>query len=281
MRSHQLAILLFGFLLTTVSCSAQKKLDSVNLETSKHSLHFEKSPYGLIFTTIEINGTSITAMIDFGDPNILQLSSTFVAENNIEVAESEGTAMMDLKGNKFTVNTGLIEAVVIGNNVEKNIAFSSSPNEMEAVSKQIGTEFHGVVGWGYFKKYHTTLEYSKSKFTLKREAPEIANPVAVVAINENQSYLVIPIQIEDKSVNALIDTGSPVSILDNTLEFSGEVASFKIGSGLIAEKLLQEDLSVLKDLNVQVILGGTFLANYTLYINPIANTISLEKRENR
>ena len=145
------------FLLIIVCLMVGCKSHKENNKLEENYIAIEKSDYGLIFTTIEVNGKKVKAMVDFGDPNILQLSSSFVESQKIKVKKIDAIAK-DMAGNTFEINEGTAEEVVIGKWKETNLKFQSSPNEMESVSKQINTEFNAVIGWGYFSQYYTTID---------------------------------------------------------------------------------------------------------------------------
>lgn len=265
MRSNILLVFCLSIAVAMGACSSKKEITKSKSSSIENIVEFEVSNYGLIFTEIMIAGNKIMAMIDFGDFNVLQISSTYVDKYGLSVKETN-SIFMDLLGNQFKVNQGTLKEVLIGSKIEKEVLFSSSPGEMESVSKQINTEFHAVVGWGYFKKYYTTLEYSKLKFTLCEEVPMVQQKVAESQVLDNDSYLIIPIEINGQNLNALLDTGSPVSLIDTGLGLDG-LMEFKIGDSPIQESFISEDLSMLQDLNVQVMLGGTFLSNYKVHIN--------------
>lgn len=274
MKIKTLFVIVFGLATTPMACSAKNHVTNSYQTSIQNTIEFEISPYGLLFTEIEVDGNRIKAMIDFGDPNILQISSTHVDRHGLVVKESKGVAM-DIMGNQFKINSGIVKEVLIGTKTEQDVEFSSSPNEMESVSKQIGTEFHAVVGWGYFRKYYTTLEYSKLKFTLSEKPPDVVNNVASTHFIDSKSYLIIPVVINEKSVNALLDTGSPVSLVDRALGLDN-LTKLKIGESEMQESFVSEDLSMLKDLGVSVLLGGTFLSNYRVHIDPVEMKITFE-----
>jgi hypothetical protein len=99
-----LAILIF---ISLFNCKdIQKKAITPPLPKAPNSINFQKSDYGLLFTSISVNGTKVKAMIDFGDPNVLQLSSSFVASENIQVNKTEAIAK-DLFGNTFEIHEGV------------------------------------------------------------------------------------------------------------------------------------------------------------------------------
>lgn len=264
---------------TLASCSTNKKVAKEKPTNTVNTIKFEVSPYGLLFTQLEIDGESVKSMIDFGDPNILQISSTFVKKKNLQVKETNMEAR-DINGNSFKVNQGTLNEVKIGNASEKNILFSSSPNEMESVSKQIGTIFNAVVGWGYFKQHFVTVNYSKKEFLLRKNTPSISNPKSTVMYPENSSYLIIPIVINGVNTKAIIDTGSPVSVIDAKFQSSLEkdVNGMNVGELEVQEQFHAQDLSMLSaiDKNAKVILGGTFLEKYQVHINPKEHKIILE-----
>jgi len=247
-------------------------------ESIVNPIDFEKSPYGLIFTTVKVNGTDVKAMIDFGDPNILQLSSRFVEREGISVAPSNAIAQ-DMYGNTFEINQGIAEEVRVGDWKKNDIQFSSSPGEMESVSEQINTQFDAVVGWGYFSQFYIEMDYKQNKFLLHKKKPTLGAVYASTVFNKSSNYLSFPVEVQSEKVNLIIDTGSPTSILDSTFYHSSELKEFSLQFGNQTLPLDFEliDFPMLKQLDAVGIIGGDFLENYIIHIDPFENRIEFVK----
>lgn len=246
----------------------------LNESSKSNTIHFEKSPYGLLFTDVEINGQKVKAMIDFGDPNYLQLSSSLVSRQEIQVKKTKAVAM-DVFGNSFDINKGIVKTVKIGNNTESNVEFSSSPNEMESVASQINTEFHAVIGWGYFKTYFTEINYANNTFTLTKEEPIGEEYLFHTPFDKNSNYLNIPVHFNQSKANLILDTGSPVSVIDSSYYQEKKLQStdVSLGGKEVDLDFYIQNLSVLKSLNANGILGGDFLGKYTILIDPFEKTL--------
>lgn len=259
-----ITLLKFNVFLIAINGYGQDKRNNENI------IHIEKSNYGLIFTDIQINGKNVKAMIDFGDPNVLQLSSQFVNKGGFEVKKTNAVAK-DKFGNTFDINKGVAKEVVIGLWKNVDIEFSSSPNEMESVAKEINTKFDAVVGWGYFSKYYTEVNYKASTFMLYKEKPKNRNILFSSPYNKNSNYLSIPVVINSKKQNLIIDTGSPITVFHSEFynENGRENLSFDIENKSFSLKPQSQELSMVKQLNAVGIIGGDFLGKYKVIIDPV------------
>ena len=139
----------------------------------------------------------------------------FVNEKEIEVSKS-GAVAKDLFGNTFDINEGIVKKVTIGNWESRNIKFASSPNEMESVSQQINTKFDAVIGWGYFGQYYTQIDYKTNKFVLAKNNVFQDSVLFKTFFNKNANYLNVPVLINDKEAHLIVDTGSPISLIDSS-----------------------------------------------------------------
>lgn len=261
--------------------SCKNSNQNITNDSTKESLNLiniEKSDYGLIFTNIQINGKKIKAMIDFGDPHILQISSEFVKNEKIQVIKTDAIAK-DLFGNTFEINEGIAKEVIIGDWKNINLKFSSSPNEMELVSEEINIKFEAVVGWGYFSQYYTTIDYKSNKFELSKNKPNNENILFRTMYDKNSNYLSIPVVINASKENLIIDTGSPLSVIDSSYYYKNELndLSFKLGNkDILIDNPHIQNLEMLKQLNAIGIIGGDFLGKYKITIDPFENKLSFK-----
>ena len=144
--------LIIAIFLTLFSC--KEKTNEVKSDT----IQFEISDYNLLFTKVEINKKEYTALIDFGDFAEFQLSTKLIAELGLKTEKSD-IIMSDINGNQYALEKGIIEELKLDGKTEKNITFFSANNEIDAVSKEVGTDFQIVVGFGYFKSKDFILDF--------------------------------------------------------------------------------------------------------------------------
>ncbi|MGQ8364311.1 hypothetical protein [Glaciecola sp. 1036] len=141
---------------------------------------------------------------------------------------------------------------------------------MESVSEQIGTEFNAVVGWGYFSHYFTEIDYQNGVFNLYKTSPESTETLSGVRFNTDAGPLIFSATLNNKEVNLMLDTGSPVSVFDPSKADISAVddVQFTVNNQVVKVAKYEQDLSVLADLGVVGIVGGDFLAQYKVLIDP-------------
>jgi hypothetical protein len=206
-----------------------------------NEIAFEKTPYGLIFTEIQIDGKPVKAMIDFGDPNSLMLSFSLSKSLHLKMKNS-GLKMADIQGNQYVLMAGTVENIQIGKRHYENLNFLSAEGEMEKVSQQIGTEFNAVIGFGYLSRKPFVLDYELGKIQLFEG---MEHQHLKCSFDQSQGYFVIPMIVNGQKMEAMIDTGSPVSVVDHSLkkEFQNQMISI---CGIdFEQRLLFEDVSQL------------------------------------
>lgn len=232
-------------------------------------IYFEKTNYGLIFTTIHVNGEEVKAMIDFGDQHTLQLSSSLTERLHIET-EITNYKVSDIHGNIWDVYRGELPELTVGTWKEQDVEFTSQEGEMEAVSQQIGTEFHAVLGWGYFKHYFTEIDYANGLMILYKNIHHSGSETMKVPFSRDANQLIIPAIIDGQEHKLMIDTGSPVTVVDTGMskKMENDTFEFILDKQSITLKAYSQDLSVLADLGVVAILGGDFLQQWKIIIDP-------------
>jgi hypothetical protein len=265
MKTNRIAI--------TILCLAFALLSPLSVgahaDPETNQIHFEKSDYGLIFTSIQVNGEEVRAMIDFGDPHKLQLSSTLVERLEIE-GKKTNYQISDIHGNLYDVYRGEIPELRVGSRSEQNVEFTYQVGEMEAVSRQIGTEFHAVLGWGTFRDSFTEIDYRNGVLTLSQNPPPSRNGDFRVPFRRDANQLLVPARINGEKQNLMIDTGSPVTVVDSNrnLTTPDGLLRFQLAEKELKLKAYSQDLSVLADLGVAGILGGDFLQQWIVTIDP-------------
>jgi hypothetical protein len=255
----------------------QSSAHSIFQNEPVNEIPIEISDYGLIFTDIRVNGQTVKAMVDFGDMHHLQLSSSLIKSMELPI-EKTNALVYDVNGNKRELFEGWVKEVEIGNWLDNNIRFTSQEGEMEEVSQQIGTEFNAVVGWGYFQQYFTEIDYKNRVFRLYKNSIDFWKGWTNVPFSKATGQLLMPVSFQGKEVKMMLDTGSPVTVLDLTKENIPEEAPFifQIKDQHFRVQAYAQDLSVLADLGILGILGGDFLSMVRMVIDPETQNIYLQ-----
>lgn len=273
---EKICIAFYFMLLGIASMTSPETVKTTDPDSNRIS--FEISDYGLIFTTIQVNGSEVKAMIDLGDQHELQLSSGLVEKLGIE-SEKTNYKVSDIHGNLWDVYKGEIEEFAVGNWKEQKMEFTFQVGEMEAVSQQIGTDFDAVLGWGFFKNFITEIDYINGHMTLHKDPPSRGSDSFQGPFRRDADQLIISVQIDGSNHNVMIDTGSPVTVVDSDLaqSISGDIFRFKLHGQPVELKAYSQDLSVLADLGVVAILGGDFLQQWTVILNPLDSVIHFSR----
>lgn len=256
------------------------------------TLAFRVSPYGLLFAEISVEGRAVDAMIDFGDPYALQLSTTFLAAHGIE-ARPSGKRFQTVDGAAHELLEGTVRDVVIGGLVLEEVTFGAAPGEIDAVADLVGTPFEAVVGWGFFGERRFVLDYAARALDLRVDACP-ADADASVGRRPGSSHLVVDGRIGGRDTALLIDTGSPVNVVDadafaRAVE-SGETARIEHVAGTVEGRRLPvrigawnshlafdvTDLGVLEPMGVDAVLGGEFLRTVRICHDPADGALHVQ-----
>lgn len=242
-------------------------------------LEFEKTPYGLLFADIEVAGEPVRAMIDFGDPAVLSLATSFVDEHGLE-AEPTGETMMYADGTTFQRLQGRVGSAIIGGQRLESVRFSSASGEIEAVAAQVGTPFEAVVGWGFFGTRRFVLDYAEGRFEFGLEGCP-AGADAMRTRKPGSSYLIVDGVLGKRPTRLLLDTGHPINVVDRNLldddRLAGEAVTIEHVAGRVDGRELTltfddwqqplafqpSDMKALEPLGVDAILGQPFLESLT------------------
>ena len=234
-----------------------------------NTIAFQQSPYGLIFTRIIVNGESLLAMIDIGDQQGIQLSST-VAENQALPLEKTGVQVINVHGEKWDVYQGTIASFSLGSKPATELPFTTSPGEIEALAAQLDSEFQAVIGWGYFKGFVVETDYPASVIRLYEALPQSLRPQMSVRYSDDYGPLLFNVLLNGTPQRVMLDTGATVSVFDPSKVPFGRnnEIEFKIDNTPVHLTAYEQDLAVLADLGVVGVLGSDFLNQFNVVIDP-------------
>lgn len=251
------------------------------------NVDFTLSGKGFIFTIVKINGIKAKAMIDFGDPHVLQVSTTFIEANNLEVQMTEHKTS-DVFGNMFDISEGTAETLGVSGITLENIVFQSGKHELEHVSKEVGVKFHAVLGWGFFREYQLKVDYDEKQITLFKSLPDIPPHFSTVQYAK-EGHIIVKTRIDTVKAQLILDTGAPFNILDSTWyhQRKAQITSFQskkrykvifnlklknietdIGNGHPNVAYLIYHLPEIHQIDCVGLLGKPFLEHHVLYFDP-------------
>ncbi|MDY6926358.1 MAG: hypothetical protein SWN10_04605 [Pseudomonadota bacterium] len=242
------------------------------------TLKFETSPYGLIFTAIEVNGEPLLAIVDIGDQQRLQVAFS-TAEALAIPLEKAGFKAGDINGKQWDVYQGTLNTLELGEQVFSDVRFSSSRGDIEDVAKQISTDFEAVIGWGFLQDYIVEFDYSNKLIRMYEQLPQGLLPTMTLAYEDQYGPRILEVMLEGKVQRVMLDTGASVSVFDPQLVKFGKdnEVSFNLSGEAITLTGYEQDLAVLADLEVVGILGSDLLHLYKVIINPFSHQMHFVK----
>lgn len=267
---------------------------AVNADT----LTLERS-HGYLFTSIAVNGTSVRAMIDFGDPFALQLASSFVRTHEIAVSRTGMTAGYT-SGQTFNLYEGTVDEVVIGDRVITDMVFMTAFEEIDTIATHLGEPFEATIGWGFFREVSFTLDYRAETLTLGEYL--CGDSAASVPIRSDAPYLILDLTIDTIPASFIVDTADPSAVLDATFAESHSPLitdmpedrttsnsvmggpprrRAELSTGTWMQRIDFElfDLNALEPLSVVGILGNSFLHSVVLCYAPDRSHVLLGEPE--
>ena len=269
------------------SCFSQAKI-----KTNEH-IKFEISSYNLLFTKVEIKDKEYTALIDFGDFAQIQISTLLIEDLGLKTEKSD-IIMTDINGNEYALEKGIISQLKVGEHTEKDITFFSAMNEIDAVSKQVGTEFQVVLGFGFFKSKDFIIDFVNNSIEFIK--PKVENSYFSAPINIDYGYLISEFKsTTNESINLLFDTGTPISKIDLNLlpldlkdstvnfqnaEFPSKSLEIKSSNQKITLNMENNDISELKPLGVVGIYGVNDMIGKVFIYNPLEKVMRIKTTGN-
>lgn len=280
-------ILIVAIFMTLFSCKNKTN------EVKSNIIKFKISDYNLLFTKVKINEKEYNALIDFGDFAEFQISTKLIAELKLKTEKSD-IIMSDINGNQYALEKGTIEELKVDGKTEKNVTFFSANNEIDAVSKEVGTDFQVVVGFGYFKSKDFKLDFIENKIEFLKSKKDTTD--FIVPISNDYGYLIGSFKSsKNDSINLLFDTGTPISKIDLNIipidlkdstvdflntEFPSKNLEIKSSNQTITLNLENNDIFELEPLGVIGIYGVNDMIGKVFNYSALEKTVRIKTTGN-
>lgn len=162
---------------------------------------------------VTINGTTQTFLLDTGGA-ATQISATAAQELKLPLTESP-VKMLDLYGHASTT-AARVETFGLGRLVDRNTELPVLPNPNFGK----GGLFSGLLAGDYMARYDLEFDFAGGKLNYISpdhcEGKVVYWPttgIGVVPMTFRDHHLIIPVTLNGKTFNAIIDTGAPGTTL--------------------------------------------------------------------
>lgn len=159
----------------------------------------------------------------------------------------DGHLLISDNGNTILVDTGSPLTIHKENSLaflgrERRVHTSMSGNDVKAISSLAGIEFSTLLGMDIMSEYRVVFDYQNLELTfLDREEPEMAGDV--LPLYNVAGASVVDVEMNGRSLKMAVDTGAPLSYVDNfvtdRLEPCGEKEDFHPIAGRYVTKVYE------------------------------------------
>lgn len=244
-----------------------------------HKSAIRISPYNLVFTKVKINGKEILALIDSGSFRTVELSSTFAQELKVSLTETTRVARR-YEGKDFYLKSGRIDSLIVGDYEKRNVEIDVVEGDIENISRQVGTNFEAILGWGFLSQFYTLVDYKNlslqfSETPLDRGTEKMSINYTVV-----NNAPVVKGTADNQAISLLFDTGAPMCNIDISLAGApqGEKVSKEVlldKNALPLEWRVKDLTAIKKSLGCAGVIGNNFLRSYAVYFDTKNKVIHL------
>lgn len=237
------------------------------------------SASNLVFTKVQVNGRDVLALIDSGSFRTVGLSATLAEELKLTLTETTKIARR-YEGKNFYLKKGQIESLKIGDYETRNVDVDVTEGDIEGISKQVGTDFGIILGWGFLSQFQLVVDYKNLSLQFGNAPVDTGHDRLRINFIVTGGVPVIKGLIDGQEMDLLFDTGAPVCNLD------AGVASAAKGEKVAKELVIEQtkfplewrvkDLSAIKSsLNSSAVIGNNFLKDYAVYFDTKNKVIHL------
>jgi predicted aspartyl protease len=169
------------------------------------------------FVPVTLQGQTKYMLLDTGG-TVSEITPTTVAALGLESHKTPTLRFYDVKGN-FVDHATVVPDFAIGNLTGHNVDFVVGPDDLFPENEKIA----GILGPGILRFYDVALDFANRKFALLSqdhcEGKVIywkADAVAAVPMEVARAsgHIVVPVLLDGRKLNALIDTGATDSVLN-------------------------------------------------------------------
>lgn len=252
-----------------------------------YSAAVQLSSFNLLFAKVTINDRPVLALVDFGSPHSIEISSSMAVRLGVTLSNAPVKTAAP-ENERFALQTGKIQRFGMGDYEARNVAVAVTRDHIEKIAARVNTSFDVIVGWGFFSKFDVLLDYKNSLLQFSNTAFECNGCKFRFGYAVKKGVPVIEgVHIDTTKTDFLLDTGAPMSNIDVSIARL-ELPGATISKVIRIDQLSFEPIFRVMDLDIvqqsagcKGILGNNFLADYTVCVNRAQKTIYLRENDNR
>ncbi|WNJ20314.1 aspartyl protease family protein [Pontibacter sp. G13] len=184
------------------------------------SIHIPFTMAGnLIAIQAQLNGETKTFLLDSGAPRVI-LNAHHLPKSG--TASTLGTSQ-GVNGSISGMNIEEVDEFEWAGIKQQSVEMISM--DLSHLETELETEFHGLIGYDFFKAYDLYLDYSQQKMMLIKpeKSAEWLGTAELTVPFELQGHIpVVPVQIGDRTLSMGLDTGAESNLI--SLDLSDELA---------------------------------------------------------
>ncbi len=170
-------------------------------------------------------------------------------------------------------------------------------HDCRELSAHLGVRIDGILGFPLFRETVLTLDYTRSRLLLQPRSPAPLFPGVVIPFNNELRTPIIPLQLGEQSISALIDSGSDAPLSLNLAGLAADFAQLPRPGGAVGtlsgdhlqyigrwrQPLLIGDYSVnepIVDVTEELTaLGGGILRHFTVTFDQERSQVTFHREE--
>jgi hypothetical protein len=170
-------------------------------------------------------------------------------------------------------------------------------HDCRELSAHLGVRIDGILGFPLFRETVLTLDYSRSRLLLQPRSPAPLVPGVAIPFNNELRTPIIPLQLGEQSISALIDSGSDAPLSLNLAGLAADFAQLPRPGGAVGtlsgdhlqyigrwrQPLLIGDYSVVEpivDVTEELTaLGGGILRHFTVTFDQERSQVTFHREE--
>lgn len=207
----------------------------------------EISSYGLVFVEIRIQNATVRALVDSGSAADVRVSARLATQLGLALTPVPGATVTGLDGRPLAVQRGHVPQWSVGREVLHDQPVEVAGQRIEAISRQVGTDFDAVLGWSFLARQDQLFDFAARRW-YQGAASLRARPLAEVALRVVQRLPVVDATVAGTAVQVLVDTGAPMCNLDSS--FAQEAEGRIVERALIIGAIERRAAWRVKDLSV-------------------------------
>lgn len=231
------------------------------------------SGYDLPFVTVTINGHQTKALVDTGSFHGIEVSRRLADALGLVTEDAADSTARRYQGDAVKFRAAKV-AFALGEVKIPAASAEVAHGDIENISRQVGTDFDVILGWGFLSQRPLTLDYGKGVLRFAT----VGDGGLELSYTDAKRTPVVSGMLDGQPIALLVDTGAPMSNLDPTLAGAapGErlVKAVALGANTLQVGFRVKDLTVIiRALGCGAVLGNNLWHRGVVSFDPARHRV--------